>query len=173
MTDADVDGSHIRTLLLTFFFRQMPELIERGHLYIAQPPLFKLKPGQVELYLKDDHALEDYLLAAGAADGVLRLYSGEERASEDLTAVVEQARAIRKVLKGLHTRYDRRVIEQAAIAGVLTPTITSDAPNAEAAAHYIARRLDALSEETERGWGENLPMASALRAQFAGCGNQP
>jgi DNA gyrase subunit B len=152
MTDADVDGSHIRTLLLTFFFRQMPELIERGHLYIAQPPLFKASRGKSELYLKDEHALEDYLIASGTADGVVRLHSGEERAGEDLKALIEEARIIRKVLKGVHTRYNRKVIEQAAIAGVLTPKITGDPPKAEAAAHYIARRLDVLAEETERGW---------------------
>ena len=152
MTDADVDGSHIRTLLLTFFFRQMPELIERGHIYIAQPPLYKATRGKSEQYLKDERALEDYLIGSGLEDVVLRTYSGEERAGADLRRLVEEARTIRNLLAGLHSRYNRKVIEQASIAGVLTPQITGDPEKAEAAALYIARRLDALSEETERGW---------------------
>ena len=121
MTDADVDGSHIRTLLLTFFFRQMEELIKRGHIYIAQPPLYKVSRGKSEQYLKDERALEDYLIATGLEDSVLRLASGEERAGDDLRKLVEEARAIRNILNGLHSRYNRKVIEQAAIAGVLTP----------------------------------------------------
>jgi DNA gyrase subunit B len=152
MTDADVDGSHIRTLLLTFFFRQMPELIERGHLYIAQPPLYKVMRGKSEQYLKDERALEDYLIESGLEGAVLRIHSGEERAGRDLRRLAEEARTIRNLLAGLHSRYNRKVIEQAAIAGVLTPKITGDPIKAEAAAIYIARRLDALSEETERGW---------------------
>jgi DNA gyrase subunit B len=152
MTDADVDGSHIRTLLLTFFYRQMREIIDRGHLFIAQPPLYKVTRGKSEQYLKDERALEDFLVSTGIEDTVLRLASGEERAGDDLHALVEQARAIRNVLHGLHSRYSRHVIEQAAIAGVLTPEIFGDPEKATAAAQYIARRLDALSEETERGW---------------------
>ncbi|MGH6725667.1 MAG: DNA topoisomerase (ATP-hydrolyzing) subunit B [Pseudolabrys sp.] len=152
MTDADVDGSHIRTLLLTFFFRQMEELIKRGHIYIAQPPLYKVSRGKSEQYLKDERALEDYLIATGLDDSVLRLASGEERAGEDLRKLVEEARAIRNILNGLHSRYNRKVIEQAAIAGVLTPQVTDDVKTAAAAADYIAKRLDALEEETERGW---------------------
>jgi DNA gyrase subunit B len=152
MTDADVDGSHIRTLLLTFFFRQMPLLIERGHLYIAQPPLYKVARGKSEQYLKDERALEDYLVETGLDEAVLRLASGEERAGPDLAGLVEEARAIRAVLSGLHSRYDRKVIEQAAIAGVLHSSIFGDPEKAKAAARYIAVRLDRLSEETERGW---------------------
>jgi DNA gyrase subunit B len=152
MTDADVDGSHIRTLLLTFFFRQMPALIERGHLYIAQPPLYKVSRGKSQQYLKDERALEDYLIAGGLEDQVLHLGNGEARAGADLRALIEQARVIRALLVGLHSRYHRKVVEQAAIAGVLNQTITGDPDKAAAAAGYIARRLDALSEETERGW---------------------
>jgi DNA gyrase subunit B len=152
MTDADVDGSHIRTLLLTFFYRQMRDLIDRGHLFIAQPPLYKVARGKSEQYLKDERALEDYLIASGLEEAVLRLYSGEHRAGEDLRQLVEQARVIRNVLNGLHSRYNRQVVEQAAIAGVLTPDIFDDRQKAVEAAKYIARRLDALSEETERGW---------------------
>jgi DNA gyrase subunit B len=152
MTDADVDGSHIRTLLLTFFFRQMEELIKRGHIYIAQPPLYKVSRGKSEQYLKDERALEDYLIMTGVEEAVLRLASGEERASEDLRKLVEQARSVRNLLNGLHSRYNRQVVEQAAILGVLSSDIFGDPKKAKAAAPYIAKRLNALSEETERGW---------------------
>src|SRR5262252_3794630 len=152
MTDADVDGSHIRTLLLTFFFRQMEELIKRGHIFIAQPPLYKVSRSKSEQYLKDERALEDYLITAGLEDAVLRLASGEERSDADLRKLTEDARAIRGILAGLHSRYNRKVIEQAAIAGVLSPGVATDAKKGAAAAEYIARRLDALEEETERGW---------------------
>src|SRR5436853_2729315 len=152
MTDADVDGSHIRTLLLTFFFRQMRDLIDRGYIYIAQAPLYKVTRGKSEQYLKDDRALEDYLTETGLDDTVFRTHSGDERASADLKTIVEEARTIRNILSGLHSRYNRQVVEQAAIAGVLTPSVHGDLPKALAAAQYIAVRLDALSEETERGW---------------------
>jgi DNA gyrase subunit B len=152
MTDADVDGSHIRTLLLTFFFRQMDELIKRGHIFIAQPPLYKVTRGKSEQYLKDERALEDYLITAGLEDAALRLASGEDRGRADLRKLTEDARTIRGILGGLHSRYNRKVIEQAAIAGVLNPGVTGDAKKGAAAATYIAKRLDALEEETERGW---------------------
>jgi DNA gyrase subunit B len=152
MTDADVDGAHIRTLLLTFFYRQMKELIDRGHLYIAQPPLYKVTRGRSEQYLKDERALEDYLIDSGVEGAVFKLFSGEERAGSDLRRLVEDARIIRNVLGGLHSRYNRQVVEQAAIAGVLDTERIKDSDAASEAARYIARRLDALAEETERGW---------------------
>jgi DNA gyrase subunit B len=152
MTDADVDGAHIRTLLLTFFYRQMREIIDRGHLYIAQPPLYKVSRAKSEQYLKDERALEDYLINAGVEEAVLQLYSGEHRAGGDLRTLVEEARVIRNVLRGLHNRYNRRVVEQAAILGVLNSDIFGDPVKAAAAAPYISRRLDALAEETDRGW---------------------
>src|SRR4249919_3387917 len=152
MTDADVDGAHIRTLLLTFFYRQMRELIDRGHLYIAQPPLYKVSRGKSEQYLKDERALEDYLIGSGLEDAVLRPATGDDRAGADLRGVVEEARTIRNVLLGLHSRYNRQVVEQAAILGVLNARIFGDPEKAKAAAPYIAKRLDALAEETERGW---------------------
>jgi DNA gyrase subunit B len=152
MTDADVDGAHIRTLLLTFFYRQMPDLIERGHLFIAQPPLYKVSRGKSEQYLKDERALEDYLVATGLEEAVFRHSTGAERAGPDLAKLVDDARIIRNVLRGLHSRYNRKVVEQAAILGVLNANIFGDPEKAQAAAPYIARRLDALSEETERGW---------------------
>jgi DNA gyrase subunit B len=152
MTDADVDGSHIRTLLLTFFYRQMAQVIERGHLYIAQPPLYKVARGKSEQYLKDEVALENYLITTGLEDAVLRLSTGEERAGEDLKSLVQEARVVRNVLLGLHTRYSRMVVEQAAIAGVLNSSVFGEPQTADEAAKYIAVRLNALSEETERGW---------------------
>jgi DNA gyrase subunit B len=152
MTDADVDGSHIRTLLLTFFFRQMRSLIEAGHLFIAQPPLFKVKRGQSELYLKDERGLEDYLVNGGLEGALLKLAGGESRAGADLLSLVNEARALRHVLDQLHSRYDRRAVEQAALAGALKPLATVDDVDAEPRAHLIAERLNAISEETERGW---------------------
>jgi DNA gyrase subunit B len=152
MTDADVDGAHIRTLLLTFFYRQMREIIDRGHLFIAQPPLYKVTRTKSEQYLKDERALENYLIDTGVEDAVLQLHSGEHRSGQDLRELVEQARVIRHALNNLHSRYNRQVVEQAAIAGVLNPAIFNDPQNAAAAAQYIARRLDALADETERGW---------------------
>ncbi|MGB6398354.1 MAG: DNA topoisomerase (ATP-hydrolyzing) subunit B [Bradyrhizobium sp.] len=152
MTDADVDGAHIRTLLLTFFYRQMREIIDRGHLYIAQPPLYKVTRGKSEQYLKDERALENYLISTGLDDCVFKPASGGDRSGRDLLSLVEDARIIRGILHNLHSRYNRKVVEQAAIAGVLNPKITGDVNTANAAAGYIARRLDALADEVERGW---------------------
>ncbi|MGC1345620.1 MAG: DNA topoisomerase (ATP-hydrolyzing) subunit B, partial [Methyloceanibacter sp.] len=157
MTDADVDGSHIRTLLLTFFYRQMVSLIEQGHLFIAQPPLYRVKRGQAERYLKDEKALEDYLISEGLADAVLLTGDKAARGGGDLRDIVDTARRIGGILKGLHSRYPRFIIEQAAIAGALSPKVLKDTKQAQGAAAYIAKRLDALAEETERGWhGEAL-----------------
>src|SRR4029079_13180762 len=143
MTDADVDGAHIRTLLLTFFFRQMPSLIEGGYLYIAQPPLYKVSRGKSEQYLKDERALEDYLIETGIDECVFKPASGGDRAGRDLLSRVEDARLVRAVLPNLHSRYNRTVVEQAAIAGVLRRQVFGDPPKAVAAADYIAQRLDA------------------------------
>jgi DNA gyrase subunit B len=152
MTDADVDGSHIRTLLLTFFFRHMMPLIERGHLYIAQPPLYKAMKGKSAIYLKDERALEDSLIETGLDGAVLRGTDGEMRGGADLRALVDEARLVRQILANLHSRYDRRLIEQAAIVGALNASIADDPEQAEKAAQAIATRLDTLSDETERGW---------------------
>jgi DNA gyrase subunit B len=150
MTDADVDGSHIRTLLLTFFFRQMPELIERGHLYIAQPPLYKVARGKSQQYLKDERALEDYLVDNGIEGAVLRLASGEERTGLDLKRLIDEARLVRTVLGGLHSRYSRDIVEQAAIAGLLKPIANAEEATARVAG--LAARLDAMADVAERGW---------------------
>jgi DNA gyrase subunit B len=163
MTDADVDGAHIRTLLLTFLFRQMPELIERGHVFIAQPPLYKVKRGQSEMYLKDERSLEDHLIASGLEDAVLKLARGDDRAGADLAEIVREARAIVQILNGIHSRYDRSVVEQVAIAGALNPAILSETDKAEAAATYVAKRLDALAEEGEAGWAGSFSPSTGFR----------
>ncbi len=150
MTDADVDGSHIRALLLTFFFRQMPELFTRGHIYIAQPPLYKVNRNRSEQYLKDERALEDYLIDIGLDNAVLRIGTGEDRAGGDLRRTVDEARLVRGTLNQLHTRYNHSVVEQAAIAGALRPQ--EDEAAANILASQIATRLDAVSEDIERGW---------------------
>ena len=152
MTDADVDGAHIRTLLLTFFYRQMPEIIERGHLFIAQPPLYKIRRQSAERYLKDDAALEDYLIEAGLGEAVLTLASGEQRSGADLAALLDQARQIKTMLNALPPKYPQFIIEQTAIAGALTPEVLSKSELAEQSAQYIAARLNRMADEVERGW---------------------
>ncbi|CAM2892112.1 MULTISPECIES: DNA topoisomerase (ATP-hydrolyzing) subunit B [Methylobacterium] len=152
MTDADVDGSHIRTLLLTFFFRQMPELIDRGHLYIAQPPLYKAERGRRAIYLKDERALEDYLIDQGTDGAILRLSTGAEFTGPQLKSLVEEARGFRNVLQGLHTRYDRSVVEQAVLAGAFDGEAASRVGEAEVLADTTARRLDLIADEIEQGW---------------------
>ncbi len=152
MTDADVDGAHIRTLLLTFFYRQMYELVDKGHVYIAQPPLYKVQKGKSHTYLKDQRALEDYLIDQGLNDAVLIAGDGTERASRDLRDVVEQARQITSGINGLHSRYNRSVVEQGAIGGVFDPALLQSADKANAAAMLIAKRLDDIADEMETGW---------------------
>ena len=153
MTDADVDGSHIRTLLLTFFYRQMPALIERGYIYIAQPPLYKVKKGSSEVYLKDERAMEDHLIAGGIEGMTLTGADGAMRAGADLRSAVERARAAKMMILALARRVGSRdAVEQAAILGALDPTLLADADKAQAVAEFIAKRLNILSPETERGW---------------------
>jgi len=152
MTDADVDGSHIRTLLLTFFYRQMPEVIERGHLFIAQPPLYKAARGKSHVYLKDERALEDYLVETALDGAVFRMSGGSERAGQDLRALIEESRGVRHTLSQLHSRYDRRVVEQMAIAGALHPLGDDSEEQSNAKAAAVAARLDAISDDLERGW---------------------
>ncbi|MBX3569376.1 MAG: DNA topoisomerase (ATP-hydrolyzing) subunit B [Rhizobiaceae bacterium] len=156
MSDADVDGAHIRTLLLTFFFRQMPELIERGYLYIAQPPLYKVTRGKSAQYLKDESAFEEFLINAGLDEATLTLGSGEVRAGQDLRAVVNDALAVRSLINGLHSRYNRAAVEQTAIAGGLKPEFLNDLGSANQMAARIAEGLDAISEDIERGWSGRM-----------------
>jgi len=153
MTDADVDGSHIRTLLLTFFYRHMGPVIDNGYLYIAQPPLYRAKRGASEVYLKDDPAMEDYLFGAAIDEGnVFVPYDGEQLAGPDLRDRVEEARKVKGLLTGLAQHVPLAILEQAAILGALNPQILSDDKLAGETADYIAKRLDALEPVEERGW---------------------
>ena len=161
MTDADVDGAHIRTLLLTFFFRQMPQLIEGGYLYIAQPPLYKVARGKSEVYLKDQAALDDYLVEMGIEGAVLRLQSGEEIAGADLARVVEGARAFRRALDSFPTHYPRAILEQAAIAGAFDAG-RADA-DLQAVADAVAARLNMVAVEYEKGWGGRITQDHGIR----------
>ena len=161
MTDADVDGAHIRTLLLTFFFRQMPQIIEGGYLYIAQPPLYKVSRGKSEVYLKDQAALEDYLIAQGIEGAVLRLPGGEEIAGADLARVVEGARQFRRILDAFPTHYPRHIVEQAALAGAFDPG-RADA-DLQRVADDVAKRLDMVAVEYERGWAGRITQDHGIR----------
>lgn len=154
MTDADVDGAHIRTLLLTFFFRYMPEVIERGFLYIAQPPLFKVKRGKSgEVYLKDEKSLEDYLIDVSLPDLSLVEADGSKRVGNDLRETLIQCRKIRNSINSLQQKSgNRRIVEQAAIAGALNDEIFDDAAKGEAYANDIAERLNNLAASNEKGW---------------------
>ncbi len=161
MTDADVDGAHIRTLLLTFFFRQMPQLIEGGYLYVAQPPLYKVARGKSEVYLKDQAALDEYLIQQGIDGAVLRLGSGAEMAGADLLRVVEEARQLRRVLDAFPTHYPRHILEQAAIAGAFVPGAVD--ADLQGVADKVARRLDLIALEWERGWRGRITQDHGIR----------
>ncbi len=152
MTDADVDGAHIRTLLLTFFYRQMAALIERGHLYIAQPPLFKVSRGKSEVYLKDEAALDEYLIDSGIVDTVLTLHDGSQRSGQDLRQLIEQARSVRNLLARVPGRYSRPLIEQLALAGGLNSRVLADPGYARQIIERVAARLNQLAPETDGGW---------------------
>jgi len=154
MTDADVDGAHIRTLLLTFFFRYMPSVIEKGYLYIAQPPLYKVKRGNSgEMYLKDDAAMEDYLITAALGDIKLVEHNGAVRAGNDILDVLNKSRAIRNGIASLTQKTGNRdAVEQAAIAGAFDEKMFTDAAYAGKVAAILADRLNALAFKNEKTW---------------------
>jgi DNA gyrase subunit B len=161
MTDADVDGAHIRTLLLTFFYRQMPELITGGYLYIAQPPLYKASRGKSEVYLKDQAAMDDFLMDHGVEGAVLQLGNGNELGAQDLKRVVAEARQLRRVLDAFPTHYPRHILEQAAIAGAFVPgAIDADL---QGVAEQVAARLDLIALEYERGWQGRITQDHGIR----------
>jgi len=151
MTDADVDGAHIRTLLLTFFYRQMRPLIDAGHLYIAQPPLYKVAKGKSEVYVKDEAALEDYLVNAGVNASVLEGQGGS-RSGADLRALVDHARRMRALMAYVPRRYDPAIIEGLALNGALQPGLARDARHAaaERAAAWLGRA------DLEARWAASL-----------------
>ncbi|AKO95223.1 DNA topoisomerase (ATP-hydrolyzing) subunit B [Marinovum sp. SP66] len=161
MTDADVDGAHIRTLLLTFFYRQMPELIEGGYLYIAQPPLYKVSRGKSEVYLKDQAAMDDYLMNQGVDGAVLKLAGGEEITGQDLLRVVEEARQLKRVLDAFPTHYPRHILEQAAIAGAFVPGAVD--ADLQGVADKVAQRLDLIALEYEMGWRGRITQDHGIR----------
>ena len=144
MADADVDGAHIRTLLLTFFYRQMPELIERGHVYIAQPPLYKVAKGKQSRYLKDQSEMDSYLIEEGSSEAELDLPTGERRTGLDLQALVREAKAFKAGVDRLSQRAPTFAIEQAALAGLFD----EDAADPSKA----AARLNLYAEEGDGDW---------------------
>lgn len=144
MTDADVDGAHIRTLLLTFFYRQMPEIVENGHLYIAQPPLYKVGKGKSEVYLKDDNALDNYLVDAGLQSMILQTNEGA-RSGDDLRNLVEHGRRMRSLMTYVPRRYDSTIVEGMALTGALNPN--HGRPERQAAVDAAAAWMDAVDEE--------------------------
>lgn len=152
MADADVDGSHIRTLLLTFFYRQMPELIERGYVYIAQPPLYKAKRGNSILYLKDDSEMEDYLIRGGCDDAVLNKQNGEQVAGQDLISLVERTRKARSMISALERKAPEKIIEQMAIHGLFDQETLNNRAQLKKEVENLAVLLDSLEAEYDKGW---------------------
>lgn len=156
MTDADVDGSHIRTLLLTFFYRQMPEIIEKGYVYIAQPPLYKAKRGNSVLYLKDDREMEDYLVRGGCEDAVLQKSNGEQVAGQDLIAMVENTRKARNMIAALNKKAPEKIIEQLAIDGLFDRNVIDNLDVLRSKAEQVAAKLDSQEAEYDKGWKADI-----------------
>lgn len=152
MTDADVDGAHIRTLLLTFFYRQMPELIRRGYVYIAQPPLYKAKRGNSVIYIKDDREMEDYLIHGGCEDGYLQTANGERLVGQDMISFVESTKKANSMIKALSLKAPEKIIEQMAIFNLFDAQILADKTLLNTKIKEMAARLDTLEAEYDRGW---------------------
>ena len=152
MTDADVDGSHIRTLLLTFFYRQMPEIIERGYVYIAQPPLYGAKKGNSILYLKDDREMEDYLIRGGCDGAMLIRQNNEQVVGEDLINLVEQNRKARSMIDALSKTVPEKIVEQMAIRGLFDLELYQDKNKLQEELAKLTKRMDELEAEYDKGW---------------------
>jgi DNA gyrase subunit B len=162
MTDADVDGSHIRTLLLTFFFRQMPQLIEKGYLYIAQPPLYRAKKGKSEIYLKDDAAMENYLINGGIEDSLLTLNNGSQIAAADLRDMADKSLIAKSHIEVLAKKIPQKIVEQAAIAGLFSKNIHEDEKEIQNVIDVLEKRLNDLEPKYERGWEIKLDKARVV-----------
>ncbi len=152
MTDADVDGAHIRTLLLTFFYRQMPELIERGYVYIAQPPLYRAKRGNSVIYLKDDREMEDYLIRGGCEDAVLVRGGGEQIVGQDLVDLVDRNNKARNLISTLGRKAPEKIIEQLAIHGLFNPDLLNNIPELKEELNKLADVLNSFEAEYDKGW---------------------
>ena len=163
MTDADVDGAHIRTLLLTFFYRQMPEIITNGHLFIAQPPLYKATRGRSEVYLKDDAALDEYLVENGVGNAVLDGAAGGSRAGADLRTLVDHARRMRTLMRYVPRRYDPTIIEALAMGGALDPALDAEARRAVVV--QVVRGLDAGDPDAR--WSARLAEDNGFHVERA------
>ena len=161
MTDADVDGAHIRTLLLTFFYRQMPELIERGYVYIAQPPLYKAKRGNSIIYLKDDREMEEYLIGGGTDEAVLETLNGEKIMGQDLTELVRQTMKAKTLLSTLSIKAPEKILEQMAIYGLFDSKVLNDKEALKTGLENVVAKLDEHEAEYDKGWkAEILPDGS-------------
>jgi DNA gyrase subunit B len=164
MTDADVDGSHIRTLLLTFFYRQMREIVDRGYIYIAQPPLFRIKRGNSkERYLKDERALENYLMDTGIEGATLTLHDGKTLQGPMLRSLLDKACTMKHAVQALNAKVGHQtIVEQAAIAGALG-TIKLGREEAAQAALYVAKRVDTLAAKNDKGWEGSVTENGGLK----------
>jgi len=161
MTDADVDGAHIRTLLLTFFYRQMPQLFDNGYLYIAQPPLYKVTRGKSEVYLKNDAALERYLIDGALSDLLFVSHDGERRIGADLKALIDHARSVKAMMAQIPSRYNPDIVERLAVRSALSPlALSADAmmPVLDA----VVQDLNAAAAEGEAGWAVRASDAGAI-----------
>jgi len=152
MTDADVDGAHIRTLLLTFFYREMPEIIEKGYLYIAQPPLYKVKRGNSETYMKDDAALENYLIDIIVNDGVLQVADGQKIAGLQLRDLIDRSRKMAKLVEPITKYTPLKIVENAAICGMFSEQAANNRASLEEAAKRTVARMDEFEKRNFKGW---------------------